>query len=80
MKALEIHLQLYSILREKLPPEANGRTMLQIDEGSTLADILEELDIKRRVVMSVNGDHEPDHSRRLQGGDEVKIFSAVSGG
>jgi len=77
---LEIHLQLYSILREKLPPEANGQTMLQIDEGTTLADILEELDIKRRVVMSVNGDHEPDHSCRLQGGDEVKIFSAVSGG
>ncbi len=54
--------------------------MLQLDEGTTLADLLEELDIKRRVVMSVNGDHEPDQSRRLRDGDRVMITSSISGG
>ena len=77
---MEIHLQLYSILREKLPPEANGRAVMQLDEGATLADLLAELDIKRRVVISVNEMHEPDNSRQLHDGDEVKIFSSVSGG
>jgi sulfur carrier protein ThiS len=77
---LEVHLQLYSILREKLPTEAAGKTVLQLDEGTTLADLLEELDIKRRVVMSVNGDHEPDLSRRLRDGDQVMITSSISGG
>ena len=77
---MEIHLQLYSILREKLPIDAKGRAVLQLDEGATLADLLNELDIKRRVVISVNGVHESDKSRQLRDGDAVKIFSSVSGG
>jgi len=77
---LEIHLQLYSILREKLPPGSKGRAVLQLKEGAVLADLLDELDITRRVVISVNGAHESDASRRLQDGDQVKIFSSISGG
>jgi sulfur carrier protein ThiS len=77
---LDIHLQLYSILREKLPPAAEGRVLWQMKEGVTLADLLDELDISRRVVISVNGDHETDRSRKLLDGDEVKIFSSISGG
>ncbi len=77
---LEIHLQLYSILREKLAEEAKGRTVMQVDEGATLADLLNELGINLKVVISVNGDHEPDKSRQLRNGDHVRIFSAISGG
>jgi thiamine biosynthesis protein ThiS len=77
---LEVHLQLYSVLREKLPPETKGRTVLHLEEGATLADILSRLDIKRRVVVSVNGVHESDYSRPIRDGDEMKIFSAVGGG
>jgi thiamine biosynthesis protein ThiS len=77
---LDIQLRLYSILREKLPPEAQGRTVLQMKDGTTLADLLDKLSITRRVVISVNGQHESDKSRRLQDGDEVKIFSSISGG
>jgi sulfur carrier protein ThiS len=77
---LEIHLQLYSILREKLPAEAKGRAVLQLDEGATLADLLNELGITRRVVISVNTVHESDRLHPLKDGDEVKLFSSVSGG
>ena len=77
---MEIHLQLYSILREKLPSDSKGRTVLQMEENATLAELLAELDITRRVVISVNGVHESDMSRQLQDGDQVKIFSSVSGG
>ena len=77
---MEIHLQLYSILREKLPSDAKGRTVMQLDEGATLADLLNELGINLKVVISVNGDHEPDKSRQLRNGDHVRIFSAISGG
>jgi len=77
---LKIHLQLYSILREKLPTEAKGRAVLNLNAGATLADLIEELGIARRVVISVNGVHESDHSRKLNDGDKVKIFSSVSGG
>ncbi|TET97255.1 MAG: MoaD/ThiS family protein [Anaerolineales bacterium] len=77
---METHLQLYSILREKLPSEAKGRAVLQLDEGATLADLLDEIGIKRKVVISVNDVHEPDIYRHLRDGDAVKIFSSVSGG
>lgn len=77
---MEVHLHLYSILREKLPPDAKGRAVMRLEEGATLADLLDELDIKRRVVISVNEEHEVDKSRRLQDGDQVKVFSSISGG
>ncbi|MCK4898227.1 MAG: MoaD/ThiS family protein [Anaerolineales bacterium] len=67
-------------MREKLPAEARGRTTLQLELGTTLADIIDLFEIKRRVVVGVNGAHERDHLRPVQDGDEVKIFSAVSGG
>jgi len=78
--ALEVHLQLFSILREALPPEARGQAVLQLEEGATLADLLAGLGIERRVVISVNEEHEMDHSRQLHDGDKVKVFSSVSGG
>jgi len=77
---LEIHLQLYSILREKLPIEAKGHAVLQLDEGATVADLLNELSIKLKVVISVNGVHVSDKSHQLRDGDAVKIFSTISGG
>ena len=73
-------MQLYSILREKLPPEAKGKTSLSLKEGTSLAGILEIFDIRNRVVISVNGAHERDFSREVKDGDEVKIFSSVGGG
>jgi sulfur carrier protein ThiS len=78
--SLKVNLQLYSILREKLPPEAKGKVLLQLEEGATIDSILQEFDIQRRVVVSVNGEYEPDKSRQLRDGDEIKIFSAISGG
>jgi len=53
---------------------------MQLNEGATLADLLYELGIERRVVISVNDVHESDKSRQLNNGDKVKIFSSVSGG
>jgi len=77
---LKVHLQLYSILREKLPPETKGKVILQLEEGATIDSILQEFDIERRVVVSVNGKYEPDTSRQLRDGDQIKIFAGISGG
>ncbi len=77
---LKVHLQLYSILREKLPSESKGQAVLELNEGALLTDLLDKLDIKRKVVISINGIHELDKSYRLQDGDKVKIFSSISGG
>ena len=77
---MQIHLKLYSILREKLPPDAKGRAVMELDESATLEDLLDKLDIHNRVVISVNDQHESDLTRGLKTGDQVKIFSSISGG
>ncbi len=77
---LEIHVQLFSILREKLPPDLKGRTVLHMEEGATIKDLLKELDIDRRVAISINDIQERDHSRLLNDGDKVKVFTSISGG
>lgn len=77
---IKIHLHLYSILREKLPEKSKGKAVLQFDKQVALADLLDEIGIERRVVISVNGVQETNKSRQLKDGDEVKIFSSVSGG
>ncbi len=77
---MEVYLQLFSIYREKLPPSTKGRATLQLEEGATLKDILSELEITRKVVISVNGNQVTDKTYQLQDKDEVKIFSSTSGG
>lgn len=77
---MEIHIQLYSILREKLPPESKGRAVLHLKSEASLQDLLDELDITHKVVISVNNELAIDTSRQLQNGDKVKLFSSISGG
>ena len=77
---MKIHLRLYSILREKLPPESKGQAVLRLDRGASLQDLLDKLEISRKVVISLDSTHELDMSRQLQDGDQVKIFSSISGG
>lgn len=77
---MKVQLELFSILRDKLPREAHGQTVLELQDGATVEDIVTMLDITRNVVISVNNVHETDRSRRLQDGDNVKMFSSVGGG
>jgi sulfur carrier protein ThiS len=77
---LEIHVQLFSILRDKLPPDLKGRKIVRMEEGATLKDLLWELGITRRVAISVNGAQERDRSRILNDGDKVKVFTSIGGG
>jgi sulfur carrier protein ThiS len=51
-----------------------------LEKDATLADLLNELGIERKVVISVNDVQETDKSRQLKDGDQVKIFSSISGG
>ena len=57
-----------------------GQSEIEVADSTTLQDILDDLEIHRRVVISVNDVHETNKSRRLQDGDNVKIFSSISGG
>jgi len=79
---MQIHVHLFSILREHLPPGGErGRATVMLPEGVTVADLIAHLGIARRVrLVTVNGVQEKDRGRPLQDGDRVKLFPAMVGG
>jgi thiamine biosynthesis protein ThiS len=80
MGQMQIRVKLYSTLREKLPPENKGQAEITLGEDARVADLLAQLDIERRVVVSVNEEHVTNRQQRLKDGDFVRIFSSVGGG
>ena len=79
---MRVHVHLFSILREYLPPGGErGRAIVTLPESATVADLIAHLGITRRVrLVTVNGVQEADHGRSLQDGDQVKLFPTMVGG
>jgi molybdopterin converting factor small subunit len=96
---MQIQIQLFSVLRECLPPDAeghsarDGKTVVTLPEGATVADLLSHLGIDRYLGVEaqaliekagwqvlINGVYEPDVRRALQDGDLVLVFPPISGG
>lgn len=67
-------------LVDYLPDSDRGKTALKLNDESTIADMLQKLQIKRKVVVAVNGDEEKGLDHVLIDGDEVLVFSIISGG
>ena len=63
-----------------LPDSDKGKATMTLNNDSTIADMLNKLQIKRRVVVAVNGDEEKGLDYVLSDGDEVLVFTVISGG
>ena len=63
-----------------LPNSDRGKAVFNLTTNSTIADMLDKLKIKQKVVVAVNGDEEKGLDHVLSDGDEVLVFSLVSGG
>ena len=63
-----------------LPDSDKGKATMTLNNDSTIADMLNKLKIKRRVVVAVNGDEEKGLDHVLIDGDEVLVFTVISGG
>jgi len=91
---MQIHVQLFSILRDCLPPDAErGKATITLPHGATLTDLVTHLGIDRHLgynaseltstaswQVMVSGVFELDMKRVLRDGDEVRVFPPVSGG
>jgi thiamine biosynthesis protein ThiS len=77
---LQVKVHLHGILRDHLPPEAKGRATVDLDEGLAVGDLLAQLGIKRRVVVALNDEQEPDETHTLRDGDEVSVYTIIGGG
>ena len=63
-----------------LPDSDKGKATIKLNNDSTIADMLDKLQIKRKVVVAVNGDEEKGLDYVLSDGDEVLVFTVISGG
>ena len=63
-----------------LPDSDRGKAAMTLNDDSTIADLLDKLQIKRKVVVAVNGDEEKGLDYILSEDDEVLVFTVVSGG
>jgi|YNPNPStandDraft_1061719.scaffolds.fasta_scaffold48423_1 molybdopterin converting factor small subunit len=91
---MQVRLNLFSILKECLPPEARqGHVTVDLPPGATLRDLVQRFGIDRRLGVPpggslaekgwqvlVNGIYEASLDRTLADGDEVSIFPPMAGG
>ncbi|OQY31168.1 MAG: hypothetical protein B6243_08870 [Anaerolineaceae bacterium 4572_5.2] len=77
---MQIGLKLHSILRDYLPPETKGTTILALPNGATAAHLLAHLKIDRQCSILVNGQEVEDENHLLQDGDEVQMLIILGGG
>ena len=77
---MKINLELMGPLVDYLPDSDKGKATLTLNNDSTIADLLDKLQIKRKVVVAVNGDEEKGLDHVLSEDDEVLVFTVVSGG
>ena len=77
---MKINIELMGSLEDYLPGSERGQSVLNLKDESTIADLLSHLKIKRRVIVAVNGDEEKGLEYNLSDGDDVLIFTVISGG
>jgi molybdopterin converting factor small subunit len=77
---MKVKVILYSTLREKLPPENNGRIELTLFEGCTISYVVHQLDLSGIFLCAINGAIERDMRTPIHDSDELRFFRPGSGG
>lgn len=80
---MQITLKLMGVLRSKLPPDAvKGKANMEVNEGMTINQLLEQLDISSGHVhlVMLNDDMVEDADVSLSEGDVLTVFPPVAGG
>ena len=77
---IKLNVQLFGILADHLPEGEKGKAILEFEDTLTFKDLTKNLGIRRRVNFAINGEHDLDDTHVLNDGDEILVFSTVSGG
>lgn len=84
---MRIYVRLFANLRDRLPNEDRGRGEIELDDATSLADLIERLEISDPLaqMVLVDGIQQPrgreERAKRiLEDGQTVSIFPPVAGG
>ena len=80
---MDIEVKLFSVLARYLPPEADGRRVrLVVPEGTTVAEILDQLGVPRELtkLIVIDGVVHQKPDMVLRSGNVLGIFPPIAGG
>ncbi len=84
---MRIRVRLFASLRDRFPSDDRGRGEVELNEGASLADLIERLEIPDPLAQMVliDGLQQPksreERARRtLEDGQTVSIFPPIAGG
>jgi molybdopterin converting factor small subunit len=79
---MRVQVKLLANLRGKLPPEARGSTVLELEPGATVTAALVALGLAEPQInaVMVNDSLEPNRQRPLAEGDALVVVPPVAGG
>lgn len=91
---MKVQVQLFSFLRECLPPSAEGgRAEIELPEQASIRELFVQLGLHKNMQsnilesnladvfeVTVNGASEGNYDRLLQDGDSVVMFPPMAGG
>lgn len=79
---MRVGVALFGHYSRLLPSEsANGRAILEVDQGATVGEVLDGLRIppEGRTYVTVNGSH-VDQETVVSDGDEIRVIVPLGGG
>jgi len=71
---------LHSFLRDLLPPEAKGTTVLELQAGARVSDVVARLGVPDHALFALNDRLQRDRTLALEEGDTLRFLRAGAGG
>jgi len=79
-RLIKVSVILHSFLKELLPPETGGRTILELQDEQDIASVISLLKIPPSAVAALNGSIAREHTVVLHDGDELRFLRPGAGG
>ena len=77
---ISVTVKLHSVLRTLETTEPRSRVLLELEAGSTIANVVASLKIPEMDIVYVLNDSVVESSARLQAGDTLALIPALEGG
>ena len=77
---MRVQVKLYGSLRDHLPAETKGKTVVDLTPDATVASLLAKLGIEHDVLTAINQEHKLNNLAVLKEGDYVTVFEMTAGG
>ena len=77
---IQVHVRLHGALRDKLPPQSKGQTLLDVQDGADVSTVLNHLSLHRHIQVAINGEIVENLERTLADGDRLEVFRPAAGG